>query len=56
VVLIGGDRLDGPRYMFWNFISSSRERLEQARADWREGRFPKTPGDDVEFVPLPEQS
>jgi hypothetical protein len=56
VVLIGGDRLDGPRYMFWNFISSSRERLEQARADWREGRFPKIPGDDVEFVPLPEQS
>jgi hypothetical protein len=54
VAIIGGDAMDGPRYIFWNFISSSRERLEQAKADWREGRFPKVPGDETEFIPLPE--
>jgi hypothetical protein len=40
--------------MWWNFVSSSRERIEQAKADWREGRFGKVPGDD-EFIPLPER-
>lgn len=54
VVLIGGDTLDGPRYMYWNFVSSSEERIEKAKADWREGRFPKIPGDDGERIPLPE--
>ena len=54
VVLLGGARLDGPRRVWWNFVSSSPERLEQAKRDWRDGRFPKVPGDDVEFIPLPE--
>lgn len=54
VVLVGGAPLDGKRYIDWNFVSSSKERLEQARRDWKEGRFPKVPGDDVEFIPLPE--
>ena len=53
VVMIGGDPLDAPRFMDWNFVSSSHARVEQAKADWREGRFPKVPGDDVEFIPLP---
>jgi redox-sensitive bicupin YhaK (pirin superfamily) len=53
VMLLGGDPLDGERHMFWNFVSSSRERIEQAKGDWRERRFPKVVGDEVEFVPLP---
>jgi redox-sensitive bicupin YhaK (pirin superfamily) len=55
LVLLGGAPLDGKRYIDWNFVSSSRERLEQAKRDWREGRFPKVPGDEVEFIPLPEK-
>jgi len=54
LVLIGGARMDGSRHIWWNFVSSSRERIEQAKTDWREGRFAKVPGDDVEFIPLPE--
>ena len=46
--------MDGPRYLYWNFVASSRERLEQAKADWKGGRFPKVPGDETEFIPLPE--
>jgi redox-sensitive bicupin YhaK (pirin superfamily) len=53
VMLLGGAPLDGERHVFWNFVSSSRERIEQAKRDWREGRFPKVPGDEVEFIPLP---
>lgn len=53
VVLIGGDPLDGPRHIEWNFVSSDKARVEQAKADWRAGRFPKVPGDEVEFIPLP---
>jgi redox-sensitive bicupin YhaK (pirin superfamily) len=56
IVLLGGAPLDGERYIDWNFVSSSRERLEQAKRDWKEGRFPKVPGDDVEFIPLPEST
>ena len=56
VMLVGGAPIDGARHIFWNFVSSSKERLEQAKADWREGRFPKVPGDEVEFIPLPEGS
>ncbi|UQA56758.1 pirin family protein [Polyangium aurulentum] len=56
VMLVGGAPIDGERHIFWNFVSSSKERLERAKADWREGRFPKIPGDDVEFIPLPEGS
>jgi redox-sensitive bicupin YhaK (pirin superfamily) len=54
MMLLGGAAMDGPRYIFWNFVASSKERLEQAKQDWREGRFPKVPGDAVEFIPLPE--
>ena len=53
MVLLGGAPLDGPRHMYWNFVSSSKERIERAKRAWREGRFPKVPG-DVEFVPLPD--
>lgn len=54
VMLLGGAPLDGPRYIWWNFVSSSRERIEQAKRDWREQRFATVPGDD-ERMPLPEQ-
>lgn len=52
VLLFGGEPLPEQRFMFWNFISHSRKRLEQAKADWRERKFPKVPGDDT-YVPLP---
>jgi redox-sensitive bicupin YhaK (pirin superfamily) len=52
LMLLGGAKLDGPRHLWWNFVSSSRERIEQAKVDWRDGRFPPVPGDG-EFIPLP---
>lgn len=55
VILLGGEPFPEPRYIDWNFVSSSEVRLEQARRDWKEGRFAKVPGDDKEFIPLPEQ-
>jgi redox-sensitive bicupin YhaK (pirin superfamily) len=54
VVLVGGAALDGPRYIWWNFVSSRKDRIEQAKADWRERRFDIVPGDESEFIPLPE--
>jgi redox-sensitive bicupin YhaK (pirin superfamily) len=54
VLLLGGAAMDGPRYLFWNFVASSRERIEQAKADWQAGRFGVVPGDENEFIPLPE--
>jgi redox-sensitive bicupin YhaK (pirin superfamily) len=54
VMLLGGEKLDGDRHIFWNFVGSSKERIEQAKTEWREGRFPKVPGDEVDFIPLPE--
>jgi redox-sensitive bicupin YhaK (pirin superfamily) len=54
LLLLGGAAMDGPRYLFWNFVSSNRDRIEQAKADWRSGRFGKVPGDELEFIPLPE--
>jgi redox-sensitive bicupin YhaK (pirin superfamily) len=54
LLLLGGAAMDGPRYVFWNFVSSSRERIEQAKAEWKAGAFAKVPGDEVEFIPLPE--
>jgi hypothetical protein len=53
LVLLGGAPLDGVRHIWWNFVSSRPERIEQAKADWAEGRFPKVPGED-DFIPLPE--
>jgi redox-sensitive bicupin YhaK (pirin superfamily) len=54
LLLLGGAVMDGPRHLFWNFVSSSRERIEQAKADWKAGRFATVPGDDKEFIPLPD--
>ena len=53
VMIIGGEPL-GERHVWWNFVSSSRERIEQAKNDWRDGRFKSVPGDD-EFIPLPDR-
>ncbi|WP_324828043.1 pirin family protein [Qipengyuania zhejiangensis] len=54
VMLLGGEAFETSRHAWWNFVSSSRERIEQAKRDWRDGRFPKVPGDEEEFIPLPE--
>jgi len=53
LLLLGGAAMDGPRHIWWNFVSSSRERIEQAKADWRAGRFAPVP-DETEFIPLPD--
>ena len=55
LVFLGGDPV-GPRHIYWNFVSSSRDRIEEAKRAWREGRFPKVPGDEVESIPLPEDT
>lgn len=52
LLLLGGDPLSEPRFIDWNFVSSSPERLEQAKLDWKEGRFSKVPGDDQDFISL----
>ena len=59
VMALGGATLGGPRYIWWNFVASSRERIEAAKeawaeGDWAHGRFHLPPGDDTEFIPLPE--
>jgi redox-sensitive bicupin YhaK (pirin superfamily) len=54
LMLLGGDPMDGPRHIWWNFVSSSQERIDQAKADWRAKRFQLVPGDEEEFIPLPE--
>jgi len=54
VMLLGGAPLDGQRHLWWNFVSSSKERIERAKTDWRTGRFGKIPGDEIEFIPLPD--
>ena len=48
-------RMDGPRHIWWNFVSSSKDRIEQAKADWKAGRFENVPGDEIEFIPLPRK-
>jgi redox-sensitive bicupin YhaK (pirin superfamily) len=53
LMLLGGAPMDGPRHIWWNFVSSSADRIEQAKADWKAGRFPAVTG-DPEFIPLPE--
>ena len=53
-VICGGAAMDGPRHIWWNFVSSSKDRIEQAKADWKAGHFQKVPGDEIEFIPLPE--
>ena len=54
VALIGGAAMDGPRYIWWNFVSSRKDRIEQAKAEWNARRFDIVPGDENEFIPLPE--
>jgi redox-sensitive bicupin YhaK (pirin superfamily) len=54
VVFVGGAAMDGPRHIWWNFVSSRKDRIEQAKADWKAGRFDTVPGDESEFIPLPE--
>jgi len=54
VMLCGGAPLDGPRHVWWNFVSSRPDRIHQAREDWNALRFPLVPGDDKERIPLPE--
>lgn len=52
-MLLGGETMDGPRYLTWNFVASSMERIEQAKEDWKAQAFPKIPGES-EFIPLPD--
>jgi redox-sensitive bicupin YhaK (pirin superfamily) len=54
LMLLGGQAFSTRRYVFWNFVSSSRDRINQAKDDWKAMRFPLVPGDDQEFIPLPE--
>ncbi len=53
LLLLGGQPMDGPRHIWWNFVSSSRERIEQAKEDWAQRRFDTVPGDEIDFIPLP---
>lgn len=55
VMLLGGEAFTTKRHVWWNFVSSSRERINQAKADWRAGNFPLVPGDEDEFIPIPDQ-
>ena len=52
LALVGGESF-GKRHIEWNFVSSRKERIERAKDDWEAGRFPKVPGDEKEFIPLP---
>ena len=54
VMLLGGEAFASKRHVWWNFVSSSRERINQAKDDWRAGRFPLVPGDSDEFIPIPQ--
>ncbi len=56
VMLLGGEAFTSPRHVWWNFVSSRPERIEQAKADWEAGRFPVVPGDTEEFIPLPARA
>jgi redox-sensitive bicupin YhaK (pirin superfamily) len=54
ILLLGGEPMDGPRHIWWNFVSSSKQRIEQAKDDWRNRRFAIVAGDEKEFIPLPD--
>jgi redox-sensitive bicupin YhaK (pirin superfamily) len=54
LMFLGGTALEGPRYLWWNFVSSRKERIEQAKEEWKSGKFAHIPGDDKEFIPLPQ--
>jgi redox-sensitive bicupin YhaK (pirin superfamily) len=54
MMLLGGTAMEGPRYIWWNFVSSRKERIEQAKEEWKSGKFALIPGDAAEFIPLPQ--
>ncbi|MDB5680290.1 MAG: hypothetical protein JWO16_95, partial [Sphingomonas bacterium] len=54
VMLCGGEAFKTPRHVWWNFVSSRKDRIDQAKADWKAGRFALVPGDEKEFIPIPE--
>ena len=54
VMLLGGEPMDGPRHIWWNFVSSSKDRIEAAKDDWKHARFGLVPGDEKDFIPLPD--
>jgi redox-sensitive bicupin YhaK (pirin superfamily) len=54
LMLLGGEPMDGPRHIWWNFVSSSKDRIDAAKADWKAKRFGTVPGDAEEFIPAPE--
>jgi redox-sensitive bicupin YhaK (pirin superfamily) len=58
IMLLGGETMEGPRYIWWNFVASSQDRIDAAKeawraGDWAHGRFQLPPGDDQEFIPAP---
>ena len=55
LMLLGGEPMDGPRYIWWNFVSSSKDRIEAAKDDWKKARFAIVPGDEKDFIPLPDK-
>ena len=55
LMLLGGEPMDGPRYIWWNFVSSSKDRIEAAKDDWKRARFAIVPGDETDFIPLPDK-
>jgi redox-sensitive bicupin YhaK (pirin superfamily) len=55
VMLLGGEPMDGPRHIWWNFVSSSKDRIEAAKDDWKRARFGLVPGDEKDFIPLPDK-
>ncbi len=54
MMLLGGAAMDGARYIWWNFVSSSVDQIKSAAEDWKNGRFKQVPGDEEEFIPLPD--
>jgi redox-sensitive bicupin YhaK (pirin superfamily) len=56
IAVLGGEPLEGPRFMWWNFVSSRKERLEEAKADWKGRRFPLVPGDSEDRIPMPGET
>lgn len=55
-MIFGGDPMEGPRYIWWNFVSSRLDRIEQAKEEWSKGQFDTVPGDEEDFIPLPENN
>lgn len=55
LMLLGGAPMDGPRHIWWNFVSSSKQRIDRAAQEWKNGAFPPVPGDEDAFIPLPDK-